>query len=51
MLDLCVGFACMWVSGGRGEGRVSFDDESVGDFSEVGHHVRDVTLGDVVHCD
>ena len=30
------------------ERRVSFDNKSFGDFSEVGCHVRDVTLRDVV---
>ena len=29
---------------------VSFDSESLGDFSEVGYQVRDVTSGDVVVC-
>ena len=38
----------MWVSEGRGAESVSFNKESFGDFSEVGHHVRDVTLKDVV---
>ena len=28
---------------------VSFEDKSFGDISEVGSHVRDVTLGDVVY--
>ena len=35
---------------GRGAGRVSFDENSFGDFSEVGGPVRDVTLGNVVFC-
>ena len=38
------------VSGGRGTESVSFDDESFIDFTEVGRHVKDVTLGDVVFC-
>ena len=38
----------MWVRGGRGTESVSFDTESFGDFSNVGYHVRDVTL--VVWC-
>ena len=45
MNDLCVEFVCMWVSEGRRVGSVSFDDESFGDFSEVGSHLKDVTLG------
>ena len=40
----------MWVSEGRGEDSVSFDDESFGDFTEVGYHARDGTFGDVVFC-
>ena len=37
----------MWFSLGRDETKsVSFDDEWFGDFSEVGCHVRNVTLGD-----
>ena len=40
----------MCVSGGRGAKSVSFDEESFGDFSEVGYHVRDLTLGDVMFC-
>ena len=48
MPDLCVEFVYVWVHGGRGAESVSFDDESFGDFSEVGYHVRDVALGDVV---
>ena len=41
---------------GRGADRdfsiinVSINDESFGDFSEVRHHVRDITLRDVVLC-
>ena len=38
------------VSEGRGAESVSFDDELFGDFSEVGYHDWDVTLGDVVFC-
>ena len=48
--DLCVQFVYMWVSAGRGAESVSFDDESLVDFSEDWYHVRDVTLGDVVFC-
>ena len=40
----------MWVSGGRGAESFSLDDKSFGDFSQVGYHIRDVTLGDVVFC-
>ena len=40
----------MWVSEGRAAESISFDDESFGDFSLVGCHVREVTLGDVVFC-
>ena len=50
MADFCVKFVYMWVSGARGAETVSFDDESLDDFIEVGCHVRDVTLGDVVFC-
>ena len=35
---------------GRGLERVSFDDESFGDISEVGYHFRDVTLGNAAFC-
>ena len=38
----------MWGRMGRGAVSVSFDNESLGDFNDVGHHVRDVTLWDVV---
>ena len=44
-MDLCVEFVYMWVSGGRGAENVSFDEYSCSDFSEVGYHVRNVTLG------
>ena len=37
----------MWVRVGRGAESVSFDEESFGDFSVVGYHVRDVNLWDV----
>ena len=39
-------------SEGKEERRVllSFVNESFGDFSKVGYHVRDVTLGDVMFC-
>ena len=50
MLDLSVEFVYMWVRGERGAWIGSFDNESFGDFSEVGRHVRDVTLEDVVFC-
>ena len=50
MTDLCVVFLYMLVRGGRGVKSVSFHNESFGDFSEVGYHVSDVTLGDVVFC-
>ena len=29
---------------------VSFNNESLGNFSEVRYHFRDVTLGDVLFC-
>ena len=41
MADLCVEFAYMRVSGGRGAESVSFDDESIGDVDEIGRHVWD----------
>ena len=40
----------MWVIGGKGAERIPFDDESFGDFSEGGRHVRDMASGDVVFC-
>ena len=48
--DLRVEFMYMWVSGIRRAESVWFNDESFGDSSEVGYHIRDVTLGDVVFC-
>ena len=50
MVDLCVEFVYMWVRGEIEAESVSFDNPSFGDFREVGYHVRDVTLGDVVFC-
>ena len=38
----------MWVRGGRRAETVTFNNETLGDFSEVGYHVKDVTLGDVM---
>ena len=50
MADLFVDFVYMWVRELRGAKSVSFADELLGDFSEVGRHVRDVTQGNVVFC-
>ena len=50
ILMLYIVFLHMWVRGERGAESVSFDNESFGDFSEVRHHVRDLTLGDLVFC-
>ena len=48
--DLCVEFLYLWVRKGRGAEGISFNNESLGGFSKVRYHVRDVTLGDVVFC-
>ena len=37
--------SCKCGSEGEEERRVSFDNESFGDFSKVRYHVKDVTLG------
>ena len=50
VVDLCFQFLYLWVRSGRGAEGVSFNNESLGSFSEVRYHVRDVTLGDVVFC-
>ena len=43
--DLCGDFVYMWisVSGGREAESVSVDGEPLGDFTQVGRHVRDET--------
>ena len=50
MLDLVVEFLYVWVRRGKGTESVSFNNKSVGDFSEVRYHVREVTLRDLVFC-
>ena len=45
---ICALSSCICGIVGEEERRVSFDNKSFGDFSEVGCHVRDVTLRDVV---
>ena len=48
MVDLSVEFVYMWVSWVRGAVSIAFSNESLDHVGEVGRHVKDVTLGDVV---
>ena len=48
--DLSIDILYMWVREERGAERVSFNNESFGDFREVMYYARNVMLGAVVFC-